>query len=72
MKTEVICCAKGCGKHLRWIDTPYGGVSSGYCEKHFAEAMREVDDAFRRDEALRSERAQTEMLLNALDETWGI
>jgi len=72
MRTEVICYAKDCGKHLRWIDTPYGGVSSGYCKKHFKEAMQKADDAFRRDEDLRAERAQTETLLNALDETWGI
>ena len=44
VKTEVVCCAKGCGKHLRWIDTPYGGVSSGYCKKHYKEAMRKLDD----------------------------
>ena len=55
MKTEVICCAKGCGKHLRWIDTPSGGTSHGYCEKHFEEAMRAADDAFRRDERQQKE-----------------
>jgi len=49
VKTEVICCV--CGAHLRWIQTPCGGVSHGYCKKHFEEAMRKVDDAFRRDEA---------------------
>ena len=56
MKTEVICCV--CGKHLRWIDTPHGGTSHDYCPKHFEEAMREVDDAFRRDEALRAIQAK--------------
>ena len=39
MTTEVICCV--CGKHLRWIDTPCGGTSHGYCKKHFEEAMQE-------------------------------
>jgi len=42
MKTAVVCCV--CGKHLRWIDTPRGGVSHGYCRKHFEEAMREVEE----------------------------
>jgi len=37
MKTEVICCV--CDKHLRWIQTPCGGVSHGYCKKHFEEAV---------------------------------
>ena len=50
MRTEVICCV--CEVHLRWIDTPCGGTSHDYCKKHYEEAMREADDAFRRDEAL--------------------
>ena len=58
MKTEVICCAKGCGKHLRWIDTPCGGTSHGYCDEHFEEAMREAEDYFRRDEALRQQKEE--------------
>ena len=55
MKTEVICCV--CKKHLHWIDTPYGGVSDGYCDKHYWEAMCEVDEALRRDDAFRRDEA---------------
>jgi len=41
MRTEVACCV--CGKHLRRIDTPSGGTSHGYCQKHFEEAMQKVE-----------------------------
>lgn len=46
MKTKVICCV--CKRHLRWIDTPYGGVSHGYCKKHYEEAMRKLEAALGR------------------------
>ena len=49
--TRVICCV--CGAHIRWIESVVGGsVSHGYCKKHFEEAIREADEAFRHDEAL--------------------
>jgi len=41
MKTEMICCV--CKKHLRWIDTPCGGISHGYCKRHYEEAMRNAE-----------------------------
>ncbi len=44
MRTEVRCCV--CGKHLRWIETPSGGVSHDYCEKHYKEAMENAERYF--------------------------
>ena len=50
MKARMICCV--CGKFLHWTDTFNGMDSHGYYEKHYEEAMRAADDAFRRGEAL--------------------
>jgi len=53
MKTPVVCCV--CGKHLRWIDTPRGGVSHGYCKDHLREALRESKEYWERQKLLERE-----------------
>ena len=53
MKARMICCV--CGKFLYWTETYDGRDSHGLCKKHFKEAMREVDDAFRRDKRQQKE-----------------
>jgi len=51
MKAKLIC--GWCGKFLDWIDTSDGQDSHGLCPICYKIEMRKVDDAFRRDEALR-------------------
>ena len=53
MRARMICCV--CDKFLHWTDTFNGMDSHSYCKKHFEEAMREADDAFRRDERQQKE-----------------
>ena len=54
----MVCCVKGCGKHLGWIDTPCGGTSHGYCRKHFAIEMQKFDKWYREQEALRQQKEE--------------
>ena len=56
MKARMICCV--CKKFLYWTDTSDGRDSHGYCKKHYEEAIRGVDEAFRRDEALRQQKEE--------------
>ena len=48
MKTPVVCYGEGCGKVLRWIDTPNGGVSHGLCPECYQIEMRKVDEYWRK------------------------
>ena len=47
MKTLVVCYGEGCGKFLRWIDTPTGGQSDGLCPECYEIEMRKADEYFR-------------------------
>ena len=54
-RVEVVCCV--CKAHLQWIEwcsaMPTDDVSHGLCADCYKLELQKVDDAFRRDEALR-------------------